>query len=110
MTNLYIIQELRNLSDDGFPVSNLSMEFEEIARFEEIAWRQGSRVLWLNKGIQTQNFSQDGQCPQKVQKHCVTLNLRYGYFRGQSLRTMNCREKTDTCMGINNMILRRRVN
>lgn len=46
-----IIQEQRSLSDyELLTKENLAMEFEEIAKFEEIAWRQRSRVLWLKHG------------------------------------------------------------
>lgn len=50
---LEIIQEQRNL-EEGEVASRLAltMEFENIAKKEEIAWRQRSRELWLKEGGQ----------------------------------------------------------
>jgi len=43
-----ILQDLRALSDDEIlQKSHLPMEFEEVAKREEIAWTQRSRVKWL---------------------------------------------------------------
>ncbi|WMV09897.1 hypothetical protein MTR67_003282 [Solanum verrucosum] len=48
---LEVIHEHRALTDDeAMQKSNLAIEFEEVARNEEIAWRQRSRIQWLKQG------------------------------------------------------------
>ncbi|WMV29916.1 hypothetical protein MTR67_023301 [Solanum verrucosum] len=51
LATLEAIQEQRALTDDeAMQKSNLALEFEEVARNEEIAWRQRSRIQWLKQG------------------------------------------------------------
>lgn len=45
------IMEQRALTDDELlQKTHLSMEFEEVAKNEEIAWKQRSRIQWLKNG------------------------------------------------------------
>lgn len=51
LADLEKIQEQRVLSEDEIiQKMHLSMEFEEVSKNEEIAWRQRSRVQWLKQG------------------------------------------------------------
>lgn len=51
LAELEEVHEQRSLTDEEiYTKTSLSMEFEEIANQEEIAWRQRSRALWLKEG------------------------------------------------------------
>ncbi|XP_059292232.1 uncharacterized protein LOC132045677 [Lycium ferocissimum] len=51
LANWEAVQEQRILTDDeAVQKSNLAMEYEEVARNEEIAWKQRSRIQWLKQG------------------------------------------------------------
>ncbi|WMV48293.1 hypothetical protein MTR67_041678 [Solanum verrucosum] len=51
LADLEKTQELRLLSEDELLQKvHLAMEFEKVAKEEEIAWRQRSRIQWLKQG------------------------------------------------------------
>lgn len=51
LTQLDLIQDQRILSnDESYLRAVLTMELEENAMREEVAWRQRSRALWLKEG------------------------------------------------------------
>lgn len=57
LNNLETIQEQRMLIDDELvQKAHLAMEFEEVAKREEITWRQRSRIQWLKNGYKKTNF------------------------------------------------------
>ncbi|OIT39647.1 putative acyl-activating enzyme 19 [Nicotiana attenuata] len=51
MAEMDVVQETRNLPEDELlQKASMFMKLEDIAKNEEIAWRQRSRVLWLKQG------------------------------------------------------------
>ncbi|WMV32556.1 hypothetical protein MTR67_025941 [Solanum verrucosum] len=61
LSGLESIMEQRALTDDKLQKAHLAMEFEELAKNEEITWSQRSRVQWLKNGDNTKYF-QNSQC------------------------------------------------
>ncbi|CAN4080374.1 unnamed protein product [Withania somnifera] len=57
IANRESIQEQRPLTDDEIlQKTNLAMDFEVLARLEEIAWRQRSRIQWLKQDDKNTKF------------------------------------------------------
>lgn len=57
LAELEEIQESRGLQDEEIASRvTLMMELEDIARKEEVAWRQRSRAVWLNHGDRNTKF------------------------------------------------------
>lgn len=50
------------------------MKFEDMAKHEEIAWRQRSRALWLRREIGTQVFSIELQT--NIEESTPLINLK----------------------------------
>ena len=62
LAELEKIQENRSMRpEEIISRTTLISEFEDIAKREEIAWRQRSRAVWLEQGIETQISSTEQQ-------------------------------------------------
>lgn len=77
-SNWETIQEERPLTDDELlQKANLTIDFEEVAKKEEIDWKQRSKVQWLKHGDKNTIFPQNCNFSQEIQLHGA---IRSGWY------------------------------